>query len=150
MKIKIELDGNLTEDEVVIRTNSLGEHVEKLERAVAEVMNARQKFVFYKEDTQYYLPLEKIAFFETGDSGVYAHTRKDMFATKLRLYELEELLPGFFMRVSKSTILNLKFVYAITRSLSSTCLVQLQDTHKQVYVSRYYYKPLQERLKEMR
>lgn len=150
MKIKIELDGNLTEDEVIIRTNSLGEHVEKLERAVREVIDARQKFTFYKEATEYYLPLETLAFFETEGSVVYAHTGKDMFVTKLRLYELEELLPGFFMRVSKSTILNLRFVYAITRSLSSACLVQMQGTHKQVYVSRYYYKLLKERLEEMR
>lgn len=150
MKIRIELDENLTEDEVIIRTSRLGEHVEKVEQAISEVGSARRKFIFYKEDTEYYLLLETILFFETECNVVYAHTKSDMFVVKLRLYELEEQLPGFFMRVSKSTILNLKVVYAITRSLSAACLVQLQDTHKQVYVSRYYYKPLRERLEEKR
>lgn len=148
MKLRIEVDSSLTEDEVIIRTSALGEQVEKLERAVNEVISARQKFVFYKGDTQYYLPLETVLFFETGDNGVYAHTKNDLFLVKLKLYELEEILPGFFMRVSKSAILNLRFVYAITKSISSACLVQLLDTHKQVYVSRYYYKPLRERLEK--
>lgn len=150
MKIRIELDGSLTEDEVIIRTTSLGEHVEKLEKAVREVICARQQLIYYKGDTQYYLPLETILFFETEGNLVYAHSKNDMFEVKLRLYELEEILPGFFMRVSKSSILNLRFVYAITRSIPSSCMVQLKDTHKQVYVSRYYYKPLRERLEEKR
>lgn len=150
MKIRIEIDESLTEDEVIIRTGNLGEHVDAIQKAVKEAGGARQKFVFCKEETEYYLPLESIAFFETGGSGVYAHTADDMFTVRLRLYELEEALPGFFMRVSKSTILNLRFVYALTRSISGTCLVQMQGTHKQVYVSRYYYKPLKERLEGKR
>lgn len=150
MKIRIELDESLTEDEVVIRSSSLGEQVRKIEQAVSEIVNAGQKFVFYKDDTEYYLPLDAICFFETEGNVVYAHTKNDMFLVKLRLYELEERLPGVSMRVSKSTILNIKVVYALTRTISSTCLVQLQGTHKQVYVSRYYYKPLKERLEGKR
>lgn len=150
MKIRIEIDESLTEEEVVIRTGSLGKQVEEIQRALGDVIGARQKFVYYKEETEYYLPLESIAFFETESNAVYAHTKDDMFTVRLRLYELEETLPGFFMRVSKSTIVNLRFVYALTRSISGTCLVQMQGTHKQVYASRYYYKPLKERLEGKR
>lgn len=62
MKIRIELDESLTEDEVVIRSSSLGEQVRKIEQAVSEIVNAGQKFVFYKDDTEYYLPLDAICF----------------------------------------------------------------------------------------
>lgn len=150
MKIRIEIDENCIEDEVIIRSKYLDEHVGKIQSAVAEIMNTGQKIVLYKEDTEYYMPLDQILFYETENNTVYAHTKNEMFTTKYRLYELEEMLPGFFMRISKSTILNLRCVYAITRSISTTCLVQLQNTHKQVYVSRYYYKPLRERLEEKR
>ena len=150
MKIRIEIDENVTEEEVIIRTASLGAEVEEISRALKELSRARQKFVFCKNESDYYLPLESIMFFETEGSSVHAHTRDDMFTVRLRLYELEEALPGFFMRVSKSTILNLRLVYALTRSISGTCLVQLHGTHKLVYVSRYYYKPLKERLEGMR
>lgn len=39
------------------------------------------------------------------------------FIVKHKLYELEELLPDHFVRVSKSTILNACKVYSITCSL---------------------------------
>lgn len=150
MKMRIEIDENLIETEVIIRSSSLDEQVQKLQKMVSELAGAGQKLVFYKDDTEYYLPVQDVLFYETEGNLVYAHTRNDMFLTKYKLYELEELLPGFFMRISKSTILNLHCVYAITRSLSAACLVQLHNTHKQVYVSRYYYKPLRERLEEKR
>lgn len=54
------------------------------------------------------------------------------------------------MRVSKSTILNIKKIYAINKSISSPCLVQFEKTHKEVYISRHYYKPLRLRLEEKR
>lgn len=150
MKIRVEIDENLIEDEVLIRSRILDERVKKIQEMLTEVIRMEQRLVFYKEDMEYYLPLDQILFYETEGSVVYAHTKNDVFSTRYRLYELEEILPGFFMRVSKSTILNVRHVYAITRSISASCLVQLQDTHKQVYVSRYYYKPLRERLEEKR
>lgn len=150
MKIKIEIDECLTETEVIIRSCGLDEQVQTIQKMLSEVAGAGHKFIFYKEDTEYYLPLQDVLFYETEGNVVYAHTRTDVFMTKYKLYELEELLPGFFMRISKSAILNLHCVYSITRSLSAACLVRLHNTHKQVYVSRNYYKLLWERLEEKR
>ena len=62
---------------------------------------------------------------------------------------LEDILSGKFMRISKSTIVNLSHVYALTQSISG-CSIQFANTHKQVYVSRRYYKLLRERMKEVR
>ena len=49
------------------------------------------------------------------------------------------------MRVSKSTILNLDQIYGLTHSLTNN-LVEFQNTYKQVYVSRKYFKKLKEEL----
>ena len=81
-------------------------------------------------------------FFETDENGISAHTRTDAYQVKYKLYELEELLPRFFMRVSKSAILNTNHIYSINRNLTASSVVAFLNTHKQVYVSRYYYKPL--------
>ena len=94
--------------------------------------------------------METILFFETDAEGISAHTIDDIYTIKYRLYELEELLPGYFLRVSKSSILNTKRVYAIEKNLSASSVVQFQHTHKQVYVSRRYYKPLKDRMAEKR
>lgn len=150
MKIKIEIDENLIEDEVVIHCASINEEVTKVQKAISEVVNASQKLVFYKEATEYYLELDEILFFETDENGISAHTRKDVYQTKYKLYELEDLLPGFFMRVSKSTILNTRHIYSINRNLTASSVVAFAGTHKQVYVSRYYYKPLISKLEEKR
>ena len=150
MKIRIELDENLIEDEVLIRCRSLDENVRKIQEAVSQVLTGKQQLICYKEDTEYYLSLDEILFFETETKEVWVHTTDKMYQTRYKLYELEELLPGHFMRVSKSTILNTNRIYSITRNLTASSVVEFMGSHKQVYVSRYYYKPLKCKLEEKR
>ena len=150
MKIKIEIDENLSEDEVLIRCRGLTEQVTEIQKAVSEVVNTSKRFVFYRGNTEYYLALEEILFFETDGDGINAHTRDNIYQTKYKLYELEDLLPGCFMRISKSSIVNTNHIYSISRNLTASSVVAFAGTHKQVYVSRYYYKPLVNKLEEKR
>lgn len=150
MKIKIELAENLTEDEILIRCSSLTDQILAVQQAVGDVISASRKFAFYKGDTEYYLALDDILFFETEEKRISAHTGNEAYQTRYKLYELEDLLPGFFMRVSKSTILNTNHIYSIHRNLTASSVVAFEGTHKQVYVSRYYYKPLISKLEEKR
>lgn len=150
MKIQVEIADCLAEDEIIIRSNSLSQEILKIQTAIVDMVSMQKKLAFWKEDTYYYLSLEDILFFETQGNDIHAHTAKDVYQVKHRLYELEEMLPGIFMRVSKSTILNTAHIYAVTKSISMSCMVEFQGTHKQVYVSRHYYKPLKNRLEEKR
>lgn len=150
MKIKIEIDESLSEDEVLICCRGLTEQVTEIQKAVSEVVNTSKRFVFYRGNTEYYLALEEILFFETDGDGINAHTRDNIYQTKYKLYELEDLLPGCFMRISKSSIVNTNHIYSISRNLTASSVVAFAGTHKQVYVSRYYYKPLVNKLEEKR
>lgn len=150
MKIRIELDEQLKEEEVVIRCQSLTEEVQEIQKAVSDLISKKQRFVFYRGDTEYYLPLESILFFEMEEKVVCAHTVDNVYQVRYRLYELEEILPGYFMRVSKSAILNTDQVLSISRNLTASSVVEFWHTHKQVYVSRYYYKPLKLKMEEKR
>lgn len=150
MKVRIEIDETLFEDEVVIRCRRLDEETQKIYQSLQEVKKETRSILFYHDNTEYYFPLDKILFFETEEHGVRAHTPDQIYDTQYRLYELEEMLPGTFMRVSKSTILNLQHIYSITKNLTAASVVQFSGTHKQVYVSRNYYKPLKSRLEEKR
>ncbi|ETJ26632.1 LytTr DNA-binding protein, partial [human gut metagenome] len=69
---------------------------------------------------------------------------------KLKLYELEECLPRYFCRISKSTITNIKAIYSLEKSFSGTSSIRFYDTHKQVHVFRHYFQFLKEKLSEMR
>lgn len=149
MIIRIEVDNKIKENEVIIRCSELSEEVKAVQNLLDDMLSRKKRITFYKSDTEYYLSLEEILFFETDENGISAHTIDNIYNVKYKLYELEELLPGYFMRVSKSTILNTNNIYSITHSLSSS-KVEFQNTHKQVYVSRYYYKPLKIKLLEKR
>lgn len=150
MKINIEFDESLTENEIIIRCASLNEEIHRLQTAVSDVALGSKKLVCYQEETEYYIPLDDILFFETEAGRMNAHTKNQVYTIKRKLYELEEALPGAFMRVSKSTILNTNHIYSITKNLTASSVVEFAGTHKQVYVSRYYYKPLKFKLEEKR
>ena len=77
MKIRIEIEDNLTEEEIIIRSGSLNAKVQMIQKAIAEAVDKEQKMSFFKGDTEYYLQLAEILFFETEDGEVYAHTRKE-------------------------------------------------------------------------
>lgn len=150
MKVRIDIDENLKEDEILIRCSKLDERTQKVYNSLIDITRGSQQLMLFKGNVEYFLGLENILFFETTDNSISAHTVSDIYETTYRLYELEELLPGYFMRVSKSTILNLNHIYSISRNLTASSEVQFINTHKQVYVSRYYYKSLKCRLEEKR
>ncbi len=150
MKIRIELDDNLTEDEVVFHCRGLTPEIMRLQQVLTETDKGSRSMILYKEDTEYFLPIEEILFFETEAGEVRAHTMKDAYLTHSKLYELETQLPGTFMRISKSAIVNCRKIYSIHRNLTASSLIEFQNTHKEIYVSRAYYKPLKEKIEEMR
>lgn len=148
MKIRIEVVGGLEEDEVVIRCNRVDETVNKIHQFVLDQNAARPKIAFYKGNEEFYFPLDEVLFFETEAEQVYAHTAQESYRIRYRLYELEEILPRQFIRAAKSSVVNINKIYSIKRDLTASSLVQFFGTHKQVYVSRHYYRALRKRLDE--
>lgn len=150
MKITVEINENCIEDEVVIRCREINETVSRIQKAVTDVSRKDAKIKLTKENKEYYISIDEILFFESDEEGISAHTVEDIFLTKYKLYELEQILPWQFSRISKSAILNVEKVYAITKNITSASIVEFKDTPKQVYVSRAYYKPLMSKIEEMR
>ena len=138
MKVRIELDPQMDEPEMIIRAPRLTEDVARLQQLILE--QKMTPLTFYKDRSEYFVDVSEMLFFETGGEKIYGQ----------KLYELEEILPIAFCRISKSTIVNTKQIYAIEKSFSGTSTVNFYQTHKQVHVSRHYYQLLNERLKEMR
>ena len=148
MKVSIELDPQLDEPEMIIRAPRLTEEVARLQQLILE--QKMTPLTFYKDRSEYFVDVSEILFFETDGEKIYGHTREEAYEVRQKLYELEEILPIAFCRISKSTIVNAKQIYSIEKSFSGTSTVNFYQTHKQVHVSRHYYQLLKERLKEMR
>lgn len=149
MKVRIEIDDSVTEDEVVIRCRSFDSNTARIQQALSE-LTEKSDLSFFKDNTEYFMPIDMILYFETSPTGIDAHTRDDVFTIKKKLYELEEMLPRSFMRVSKSAILNLNKVYSVEKNITASSLVRFMGTDKIVYVSRIYYKAMKQRLDERR
>ena len=148
MKVRIELDPQMDEPEMIIRAPRLTEEVARLQQLILE--QNMTPLTFYKDRSEYFVDVSEILFFETDGEKIYGHTREEAYEVRQKLYELEEILPIAFCRISKSTIVNAKQIYSIEKSFSGTSTVNFYQTHKQVHVSRHYYQLLKERLKEMR
>ena len=150
MRIRIEVDEQIQENEIIVICNELNEDIRNIQKALSDILSKKKQITFYKENTEYFIPLDDILFFETEESNISAHTINDVYGVKYKLYELEEILPRNFLRVSKSTILNINHIYSITRNLTSASIVEFKHTYKKVFVSRHYYKVLQFKLLEKR
>lgn len=147
MKVKIEIEEGLAEEEIIIRCSRLDDSVISLQNYISRQGNGRRCLSLKSGETDFYVPMEEIYFFETEGREIRAHTADRFFYCDYKLYELEALLPGSFMRVSKSTIANLDFVYSITRNLTASSAMEFAGTNKRVMVSRAYFKAVAERLK---
>ncbi len=148
MKVRIELKDDATEDEVVIRCGHVDDTIQKIHQYILDQSLSNSKMIFYKQNQEFYFPVNHVLFFEVDGEHLYAHMANDDYRVKYRLYELDEILPRNFVRASKSTIINVLQVYSITRNLTASSLMKFVNSHKHVYVSRYYYKELRQRLNE--
>ena len=148
MKIRIELDDGLDEIEVVIRAGQLSAELEQIQQVLSQVN--RPQLVFYKGNSEYFLDLADILFFETDGSRVFGHSRDNAYEVKFKLYELEDCLPPYFCRISKSSIVNTRSIYSLEKSFSGTSIIRFYDTVNQIHASRHYYQLLKEKLRETR
>lgn len=146
MKVRIEIEEGLTEEEVVIRCGSLNDSVMNLQNYILKQSGGKRCISLTDKDTDFFIPIQDIYFFETEGRELRAHTADKIFTCSYKLYELEDMLPGNFMRISKSTIANLDDIYSITRNLTASSIVEFVGSRKKALVSRNYYKLLIERL----
>lgn len=142
MKISIDIQKELTEPEITIKCAQINNQVDMLVKLLSE----QQPIPFSKGNTDYFFEVSEVLFFETDGNKIYAHTVNDSYVVKEKLYELEQKLPLFFLRVSKSAILNTRKIHSITRNITAASLVEFVGTHKRVYVSRKYYALLRQKL----
>lgn len=149
MKIRIETDESITENEVIIRCNTVNEEVRRIEKAL--ISTAKKACIpFFKNGAEYFIPLDDVLFFESDDGCVFAHTVNDMFKVKLSLAGLTDMLPGYFVRASKSAIINVEKVCSVEKSLTSFSTIGFFGTHKKMYASRSQIKSVMHAINERR
>ena len=149
-RVRIEVDPDAA-GEIVIRVPEVTEDTLRLKEALNRVAAGWEsgRILLRLGGSEYLVDVRKILYFETEDGKTAAHTAKNIYYSGQKLYELEESLPPYFMRVSKAVILNLAAVSVMNRELTGICRVGFAGCGKQTYVSRMYYKVFREKLNEM-
>lgn len=150
MKIRVEIDENVKEEEIILRCRELNDETIAIQKRIAEAVNEGMKQTVTRGESEYYLNLQEILFFETAGVAVAVHTVNQIYTTHQRLYELEEILPGIFLRVSKSTILNTGRIRSVRKNITGASEVEFDGTAKKAFVSRSYFKLLTDKLEEKR
>lgn len=143
MKITINIDENLPDLEIVINGNSLSPQIENI---IATLRMLDSQITVTRDGESYILDVAKIVYIESVDRKTFVYTQRDCFESKLKLYEIEQqLCKGGFLRISKASLVNLKYVRSMRAELDRKIRLTL-ETGEQIIVSRQYAEELKHRL----
>ena len=149
VKIRIEIcdDG---EEEIIVRCRARDERISRIENALDGIVRSRRELTLYIGNTEYYVPVPDILFFETDGGKVFAHTHDRIYSSPYKLFELENMLPSSFVRISKSSIANVMRIGSLSREVVGNGEITFTHSNKKTYFSRAYYKILKDRIEEIR
>lgn len=81
MIVKIEIDDNISDDEILIKCKEITEGIKRIQKIASD--SAKQADIhFYKDNTEYYLTLDSVLFFETSGTSIHAHTNDNFYEVK--------------------------------------------------------------------
>ena len=119
-----------------------------VEQLVSDMLD-KHKLVFLTgnpgDGKTYIIKASAVYYIESVDKKSFVYTKQGCYDTKYRLYELEVMLGGYFMRCSKSMIINLKKVRNVKSQISGRIDATLLNDEV-VVISRGYVKEVKRRL----
>ena len=144
MRIRILKINRNEPEELEIRCH---EETEEVKDIVAFVKSRQGKLTGNFEGQKYEIPVADVYYVETVDNVVFIYGQEKVYESKQKLYELEGILrEKYFLRVSKSLILNLMKIKAIKPALNGRYSAILQSG-EEVIISRKYVVQLKRALK---
>lgn len=135
MKIIIQTDDTVQETTLTITCREITPELERL----AEAFRISDKKISVKANGEIRLiELKSILYVETVDGNTFVYTENGVFESQLRLYELESMLAEHkFIRVNKSTLLNLNKIESLKSDIDRRIRVTLKNGY-QLIISRSY------------
>jgi len=123
------------------------EVTEEVKEIVTFVKSRQRQLTGLLEGKQYEVPVTDVYYVEAVDDNVFIYEKRNVYETRQKLYELEGMLrEKYFLRVSKSLILNLMKVKSIKPALNGRYSAILQSG-EEVIISRKYVPELKRALK---
>ncbi|HMI68087.1 MAG TPA: response regulator [Cyclobacteriaceae bacterium] len=129
------------------KTTENGDLEELLRSIKSEGKGSFDSHIFVqKSEKLFNLPVEEIIFLEASGDYTVITTKNDQFVSSSGIGKLEEILnPDTFIRVHRSTIINLNFLKEIERHFNGGMVVKMQNG-KSFPVSRTYAKLIRKKV----
>lgn len=143
MQIKLIIDDRYDETEIHIHTKAYTPEIEQLMKTLKS--STTEVIDGYADQQIHMLKISDIYFVYSEGAKIYFQTDEDEYESKRKLYELEELLEKEFVRINKSTLVNVsKISFLKMEGIGRMQLVMKNETT--AHVSRNYLKGLKKRL----
>ena len=143
MKIIIEDIGPEEEEAVIIRCREVDESILQL---VNGLKLKKEKLAVRQGEKILQIEPGDVYYFEAVDNRVFLYSEKNVYETRMKLYELERRFAGTdFFRVSKSVILNLARVKNFSPGFNGRFEAMMQNGER-VGISRQYVPLLKSKL----
>ena len=134
MKFNLIIDKS-KDEEITATVHSRSSLIDEIEALVLQ--SARKDSVtVYSEDEIKTLSFDEIECITVLDKKTFVISAKgEKFRIKMRLYEIEEILPSCFIKINKSSVANEKFIERFSVSFSGAVDAVFKSGYKE-YVSR--------------
>ena len=142
MQVHIEKVSSKDEEQAVIKAVEITDEI----RGAIELLEGESKgFAVSRDGQTYIIKASAVYYIESVDKKTFVYTKQGCYDCKYRIYELEVMLGGYFMRCSKSMIINLRKIKNVKSQMSDRIDATLLNDEV-VIISRGYVKEVKRRL----
>ena len=142
MRVRLEMVDSREKEQALIRA---AEKTADILNAVDLLENGSGGITVTRDRSTYFCKLTQIYYIESVDKHTYVYTREDCYESRDRLYELEAKLGTYYVRISKSMIVNLRKIRNVSAEPGGRMVAVLLNDER-VVISRSYVKEIKRRL----
>ena len=136
MKVNLFVSRDIEEPHADIHTNELTDNITKA-MSILESDESSDMLAVKKGSDIALLQFSEVYMLRVEDKQVKVYTENTDYLIKKPLYQVEETLSSDFVRISKTTIVNLKKIERVAPSLKGMMFIQLKNGLKD-NISRKY------------
>ena len=144
MKVKLDIDQQYIEEQIIIEAPTLSPRVQKVQDFV-QSLDQKETLKGKFQDQVFLIEIQKIQRIYIENRKLIAETGNRTYALDIRLYQAVEILPASFIQISQSEIVNIDAISHL--KLTSNGLIEIYLKNESfTYSSRRYLKAIKEKL----
>lgn len=134
MKVEVQIDENIKETKLIIYTDKITSEISD----IIEKLSNKTNVIGFIDEQTYIIKENDIEAVYSENGKVYIKTVENIYQSKKRLYEMEEILSkNKFIRISNSEIINFDKVKNLNSKFIGTIAINFISGYS-TYVSRRY------------